>query len=357
MIPNRSKRGISNRFRPAAEALEDRSLMAVGQISLYIPNPAFDSPFFAPIRGSLPDGSIDVQQFNVGSVNPSYINSTTGTLVPGRTSFSPLEIVVATGPQSAGLFQAETLGATFDSARLTVRNTAAQVIEILSFNLVVVTSDTISGSNGSAPSEDLTFQYGSIQVTTMNPATNTPTSQGSYNLVLNQPSYNLLTIESESLAKASTANVSAQTVSAKAVSSAAPTTIKLTVAKPNHGKTLLTAKVASKHGVPTGNVTFYSGKLELGQVAVGANGKAALSVSTALLGKNKPFAIYSGGPDSTFQPATTITDEPAFEKNFEKWLGRPMTEDEWVLTSIWSQQGYNPAKMNSIYQSLATSSS
>ncbi len=34
-----------------------------------------------------------------------------------------------------------------------------------------------------------------------------------------------------------------------------------------------------------------------------------------------------------------------------------MTQDEWVLTSIWSQQGLTLAKMTSIYKPLATRSS
>jgi hypothetical protein len=359
MIPNRSRRGTSPRFRPVTETLEGRSLMAVGQFSLFIPSPAIGGGG-SPIRGSLPDGSIDVQQFNVDSVNPSFFNSTTGGLVAGKVGFAPLEIVIATGPQSAGLFQAETLGTPFNTATLTVRNTAAQVIEVLSFKLVVVTSDSISGSSGSAPNEDLTFQYGSIQVTTMNPATNTPTSQSSYNQILNQPTFNVPGITSSSLANASTAKVSAQaaqTVSAKAVATAVPTVITLSTAKTHHGTTTLTAKVTSKHGAPTGNVTFYSGTTELGQVAVGSNGRATLSVPSALIGKAKPFAVFSGAPDSTFQPSTTVSGKAAFVASFQKWLGRPMTQDEWVLTSIWSQQGLPLAKMTSIYKSLANKSS
>jgi hypothetical protein len=253
------------------------------------------------------------------------------------------------------------VGAHFNTATLTVRDTAARVIETLSFKLVLVSSDTMSGSSGeAAPVEDVKFLYGAYQITTINPTTLAPQSQASFSLVTNTPSFDVPGVTAQSLSTAPVVHASvakAHHVSAEAVSTAVPTTIKLTVAKPHHGKTLLTAKVASKNGVPTGNVTFYSGKTELGQVAVGPDGRATLSASTALIGKSKPFAIYSGGPDSAFQPATTVTGEAILQKSFQKWLVRPMTQDEWVLTSMWLQQGFTPAKMANIYKSLATKSS
>jgi type VI secretion system secreted protein Hcp len=359
MIPNRSRRGVRSRFRPVAETLEGRSLMAAGQISLIIPSAAVGTGF-SPIRGSLPDGSIDVQQFNLATNNPVTIGTTSGGAGAGKVQFSPLEVIVSAGPQSAGLFQAEAVGAHFNTATLTVRDTAARVIEILSFKLVLVTSDLTSGSSGDVPIEDVKFQFGAIQVTTMNPATNTVIAQTSFSLVTNLPTFDVPGITALSLAKVPATQVSASNahaVRAAAVSSSVPTTIKLAVAKPHHGTTLLTAKVASTQGVPTGNVTFYSGPTELGQVPVGSDGRATLSVPSALLGKTKPFAVFSGGPGSSFQPATTITGEPAFQKSFQKWLGRPMTQDEWVLTSMWSQQGLTLAKMTGFYKSLSTRSS
>jgi hypothetical protein len=356
MIPNRSRRGMPPRFRPVAETLEGRSLMAAGQITLFIPSAAFGAGF-SPVRGSLPDGSIDVQDFNVGTINPATIGSTGGGATTGKPQFAPLEVLISAGPQSAGLFQVETSGAHFNTATLTVRDTAARVIEILSFKLVFVTSDVTSGSTDSVPTEDVKVQFGAIQVTTMNPATNSVQAQASFSLVTNTPTFDIPGITALSLARAPATQVSvpkAHAVKAAAVSSAVPTTIKLTVAKPHHGTTLLTAKVASRQGVPTGNVTFYSGTTELGQVPVGSDGRATLPVPSALLGKAKPFAIYSGGPGSTFQPATTVTSEPTFQKSFQKWLGRPMTQDEWVLTSMWSQQGLTLARMTNIYKSLST---
>jgi type VI secretion system secreted protein Hcp len=360
MIPNRSKPVISTRFRPAAEALEGRSLMAIGQISLFIPSAAVGLPPSQTVRGSLPDGSIDVQQFNVATSNPTTIGSATGGAGTGKVQFLPLEIIVAPGPQSAALFQVEAVGAHFNTATLTVRDTAARVIETLSFKLVFVSSDAISGSSGAAPIEDLKFAYGAYQITTFNPTTQAPQVQTSFNLVTNTPTFDAPGVTAQSLPKATATHVSvakAHPVHAEAVSTAVPTTIKLTVAKPHHGRTLLTAKVASKNGPPTGNVTFYSGKTELGQVAVGPDGRATLSASTALIGKSKPYAIYSGGPGSAFQPATTVTGEATIQKSFQKWLARPMTQDEWVLTSMWLQQGFTPAKMANIYKSLATRSS
>ncbi len=354
MIPNRSKRGLSTRFRPSAEILEDRSLMAVGQISLYIPS-APVSGGLPPIRGSLPDGSIDVLAYSISSSNPTSVGSAASGTAAGKVLFSPLSLQFAVGSQSPGLFLVESSGSHFNSATLTIRNAAAQVVETITMELVIVATDSSSDSSGDSPMENVGFLYGSEQVTTYNPTTNTMLAQTSWSQVTNSPTLSVPGITSMSLPKASAAHVSGS-ISAEAVSTSAPTTIKLAVAKSHHGTTVLTAKVASTHGVPTGNVTFYSGKTELGQVAVGSDGKATLSVPTASLGKTKPFAIYSGGPDSTFQPATTVVGEPSFQKSFQKWLGRPMTQDEWVLTSIWSQQGLTLAKMTNIYKSLATKS-
>jgi type VI protein secretion system component Hcp len=352
MLRAPARRDRSPRFRPLLEGLEGRALLAAGQISLYIPSPALGTS--SPVRGNLPDGSIDILQYNVGYQNPVTIGSTT---VAGKVKFGPLDVLTQVGSQSAGLFVAEALGAHFNTFTLTVRDSAARLVATYEFKLVFVTSIQDSGDNsGSPPTEDVQVAYGAIRISTFNPVTQLMSSQSSFSQVTNQPVYDVPGVTAARIVRSSISPAAAlQThVVTAAQATSAATTIKLTtLTKPHGATTTLKAKVTSPQGVPTGNVTFYAGKTLLGSSAVTSNGTATLVIPAGSAGHAHIFAIYSGGPGSIFQPATTIGGEAAIQKSFQKWLGRPMTQDEWVLTSMWLQEGFTPTKMASIYRSLS----
>jgi type VI protein secretion system component Hcp len=356
MLRAPARRDRSPRFRPLMESLEGRALLATGQISLFIPSPAPGTS--SPVRGNLPDGSIDILQYNVGYQNPVTFGSTTGGAATGRVTFGRLDILTRVGSQSAGLFVDEALGAHFNTVTLTVRDSAARLVETLEFKLVFVTSIQDSGDNsGDPPTEDVQLAYGAIRISTFNPVTQLMMAQSSFSQVTNQPVYDVPGVAASRVVQSSivpAAALQTQQVVTPQATSAAKTTIKLTtLTKPHGATTTLKAKVTSPQGVPTGNVTFYAGKTLLGSSAVTSNGTATLVIPAGSAGHAHIFAIYSGGPGSSFRPATTIAGEAAIQKSFQKWLGRPMTQDEWTLTSMWLQEGFTPTKMGSIYRSLA----
>jgi type VI protein secretion system component Hcp len=360
MLRTSTRRDRSPRFRPLIEGLEGRALLAVGQISMFIPTPAVGTS--SPVRGKLPDGSIDILQFNVGYENPTTIGSTTGGVGTGKVKFGPLEIVTQVGSQSGALFAAEALGAHFNTLTLYVRDAGARVMATYEFKLVFVTSIQDSGDNsGDPPTEDVQLTYGAIRISTFNPVTLAMIAQTSFSLVTNQPVFDVPGVtaarvvqSSISPAAALQTQVPAAQATPSAVTTLAATTIRLTtVTKPHGATTTLKAKVTSAQGVPTGNVTFYAGKTLLGSSPVTSNGTATVVIPAGSAGHAHIFAIYSGGPGSSFKPATTIGGEAVIQKSFQKWLGRPMTQDEWVLTSMWLQEGFTPAKMGLIYRSLA----
>ncbi|NYF80821.1 Ig-like domain repeat protein [Granulicella arctica] len=66
---------------------------------------------------------------------------------------------------------------------------------------------------------------------------------------------------------------------------------------------ILTAKVSSSRGTPSGNVTFYNGTTALGGAVTVIDGTAALSVTSLPVGFNSLTAVYSG--DSYDSSATS----------------------------------------------------
>jgi hypothetical protein len=113
--------------------------------------------------------------------------------------------------------------------------------------------------------------------------------------------------------------------------------------------------VTSASGAPTGSVTFYAQATRLGDAPVGAGGTAVLTVPASDAGRARAraYAIYSGSTDSAFQPSSSVINGAQVRRLFRDNMGRPMTPDEWVLTSIWINQGLSTKHMGSIYRSLA----
>jgi type VI secretion system secreted protein Hcp len=351
MLRLRTRLRRTSRLSPGLEALEDRALAALGQISLAF-SPPVGGAGVPAVTGTLPDRSIDVLTYSVASLNPATIGGATGGAGAGRVTFDPLIVTAAAGPQSAPLFQAEASGAHFQSVVLSVRNSAAQMVTRYDFGTVFVSNIASSfATDDATPTETYQFQYGSVRITTFNPITTAITNVATWNQITNSP-----TVSTLGFAPTRVDATPGATDVATADAGAAAT--KVTLRSQRHagpgGATIgYTARVTSAAGVPTGAVTFYAGATRLGSAPVGLDGTATLTVPAAVVGRARAYAIYSGGPDSAFLPGSSVTNGAQVRRLFLDSMGRPMTADEWALTSIWINQGLSTQQMGSIYRSLA----
>jgi hypothetical protein len=86
----------------------------------------------------------------------------------------------------------------------------------------------------------------------------------------------------------------------------------------------LTAQLSTSAGSPTGHIVFAAGGATLGSAAVGANGSAALAISTLPAGTTQVVATYSG--DSNFNAAVSAPDSVLVIAN------SPVTLSPYTLT-------------------------
>jgi type VI protein secretion system component Hcp len=361
----RSRPSRPPHLNPTLEALEGRTLAAIGQISL-----SFSSVLGAAspvvVQGTLPDAnkSIDVLAYSFSTTNSTTVGSAASGAGAGKAVLSALTITAAVGPQSAPLYQVETTGSHFQSAQLIVRNSAAVVVAVYDFGAVFVSSiATGFGTGGSAPTETYQFNYGSLRETTYDPITNRVTNIAIWNQITNTPSVstalasiNTFSTNATAGATQGPADISPLSTAADAGSAATKVTLhSRRQAGPDGPTVTYTAVVTSAAGVPTGNVTFYAQATRLGDAPVGPGGTAILTVPASAAGRARPYAIYSGSADSAFQPSSSVTNGAQVRRLFRASMGRPMNPDEWVLTSIWINQGLSTKHMGSIYRSLAKS--
>jgi type VI protein secretion system component Hcp len=370
MLRLRSRPSRPPRLSPTLEALEGRTLATVGQISLSFTSVVGTAT--PVVQGTLPDvnHSIDVLDYSFSTANPTTIGSAATGAGAGKPVFGALTITAAVGPQSAPLYQVETTGGHFQTARLIVRNSAAQQVAAYDFALVLVSSISTSFStDDTTPTETYQFLYGSLRQTTYNPITNTVTNITTWSQVTNSPGFTVAlrsldtsNINATSVATPGPADISLRSTATAADAGAGPVGTKVTLhshsqAGPGGPTVTYTASVTSAAGVPTGDVTFYVQATRLGDAPVGPGGTAILTVPASAVGSTRarPYAIYSGSADSTFQPGSSVTNGAQVRRLFRTSMGRSMTPDEWVLTSMWINQGKSTKQMGSIYRSLAKS--
>ncbi|HWE39316.1 MAG TPA: hypothetical protein VG406_22390 [Isosphaeraceae bacterium] len=317
-----ARRARPARFRPRLEGLEDRALAAAGQVELILPVPPVGTN--ALVKGDLPDGGIDVATYQLSS----HVAS-------GKLVFDPLTIITHSGPQSPGLFATEANGIHFPAAVLMVRNDAAQVIATYTLGVVFVSSqsESIASGDGTQTETDV-LTFGSLQANSYNPATTALTATSTWSQVTNSPTLTIQALTSDPVATALTLKTSR-------------------VNGPGGPEVLLRAKATSAGGVPVGNVSFYSGTHLLGALPVQADGTASLTVPAAAVPRGRAYAIFSGGPGSSFQPSSSVSGQARMQRLFQASFHRAMNPDEWALTSMWLQQGFTPNSMASIYRSLA----
>jgi type VI protein secretion system component Hcp len=310
--------------------------------------------------------SIDVLAYSFGSTNPTSIGSATSGVGAGKVVLGTLTITATVGPQSAPLYQVETTGSHFQSAQLIVRNSAAMQVATYDFGLVLVSSITTSfATSGSAPTETYQFNYGSLRDTTYDPVTNKVTNIAIWNQVQNSPTFlaalradNTSSSNAAPVATQGPADIALRSNQADAGSAATKVTLHSHRQGGPDGPTVTdTASVTSAAGVPTGDVTFYVQATRLGEAPVGPDGTAVLTVPASAAGRARAraYAIYSGSADSAFQPSSSVTNGTQLRGLFRTSMGRPMTPYEWVLTSMWINQGLSTKQMGSIYRSLAKS--
>lgn len=349
-----SPRRRANRFRPEVHSLEERALLAIGQITLSLTGTA-TTGITKPVIGDLPGGLIELDSFNSGAVTPVSVTSGPAGVGAGKVSFAPLVINTIIGRHTPGLFLALSSGAHFTSAQIIVRDDAARILFTYNFGTVFVTQHEVSAAEGDfLPPETDTLKFGSLQVVINDPNTNKMSFMSQWNQITNTPTVSILGFRSSSVSTAALPQPQAGGGgTAVAAPAAVPTTVKLTAAKAGNG-TRLTAKVSSAGGTPTGSVAFYNGKTSLGLADVGADGTATITVA-GKLSKSKLVALYSGGPNSRFATGSSVTaQKSATLKLFQRLFNRPMDADEWMLTSLWLQQGTTLAKLAATYKRLAT---
>lgn len=361
MLRLSTRRPRRSRLRPGLEALENRALLAIGQIGLAFPiAPVGVSPPIPALKGLLPDGSFDVYSYSFNTQNPVTIGTSSGAGF-GKVSFQPLTITLPVGLQSPALFQVMASGGYFPSLRLDVRNDAGSLTARYELGLAFLTNITTSASSGDdAPTETYQFVYGSLRLTTFDPIALKTSFVGSWNQIRNTPDFltneNLSAFRFDATAEA-TDDPSARTqVATTAEAGATATTVTLRSrrqAGPDGPTITYTARVTSDSGVPTGAVTFYAGSTRLGDADVGPDGRAVLTVPASVVGRARAYAIYSGGLDSAFLPSTTVTGGGQVRRLFRDNMGRSMTADEWALTSIWLNQGRTVRQMGAVYRNLA----
>lgn len=141
----------------------------------------------------------------------------------------------------------------------------------------------------------VTNPHGLKTSVTYNGSTAPPTNAGSYTVVA--------TID-DSYYKGS---ASATLVIGKAASEVALETSATTALLRN--PVILTAKVSSSTGAPTGSVTFFSGGVALSNpITLNANGVATLTTSSLPIGTDSLAAIYSGNANYNSIASNTVTE-------------------------------------------------
>ncbi len=340
-------------FRPEFQDLEGRALLAIGQITLALTgvpsNPATN------VTGDLAGGLIDLASFNTAATAPVSIGSASAGASAGKLLFDPLVIQSVVGRHTPGLFLVMASGAHFTKAQIVVRDEAARIRVTYNFGTVFVSRHEIAAAVGDTNAiETDTLNFGSLQIIINDPNTNKVIQQTQWNQITNTNTVSTLGFPSSSV---STAAVSATAVGGgrnpgTVAPTGIPTNVQLTPAKVANG-TRLTAKVTSTGGTPTGSVAFYNGKTALGLAQVGSDGTATITVP-GKLSTSKLVALYSGGTNSRFATGSSVTaNKSATTKLFQRLFNRPMDADEWMLTSLWLQQGLTLAKLKATYMRLA----
>jgi type VI protein secretion system component Hcp len=348
-----NRRPVTKRRVLTFEGLEGRALLASGQITLQFL--ATSSPGNISVKGSMPDTTIDLLDVSLSSQTSASVGSTSGGAGAGKVAYAPLTFHTYVGSQTGPLFSVLASGAHFNQAQIVFRNGAGQVYLKYDLGLVFVTSQSIDGNSGTQPIETDQLVYGAIRVNYINPTTNFVMNTSSWSVVNNTNTFTVPGIAlTPSLVRAPTVSPAAALPTVSPAATAIDnisTSISLKTSKVG-SNLALKATVRAKTGVPEGLVTFYDGKTWLGTAEVGADGKATLNIPAGTARKHL-FAIFSGGPSSIYAPSSTVSGVGIQQKLFSKAFGRFMTASEWVLNSMWMQQGQTSASLGAVYNKIA----
>ena len=316
------------RLNPTLEALEDRTLAAIGQISLSF-SPVLGLASSTTVQGTLPDvnKSVDVLAYSFNTANPTTFSTTTGGAGAGKVAFGALTITAAVGPQSAPLYLVETSGSHFSSAQMIVRNSAAMQVAVYDFATVFPTSISTSfATGGSAPTETYTFLYGALRETSYDPVSLRVLNVATWSQIQNTSTFtpalatiNTFSTDATAGAAPGPADISVLSTAADASSSSAATKVTLHSHRqsgPGGPTITYTASVTSAAGVPTGRVTFYAQSTRLGDAPVAADGTATLTVAASAVGRALPTRSTVAAPIRPSNPAPASPMAPRSAASF-----------------------------------------
>jgi len=111
----------------------------------------------------------DLQNWSFGISQDVNIGSATGGVGAGKVNFEPFKVTKAIDQSSPSFFGTMCTGGHFDSAKLMIRKAGAVADQsggiYLQFDFLMVFVTNVSWSHGDpAPTEEITFEYGALQV-------------------------------------------------------------------------------------------------------------------------------------------------------------------------------------------------
>ncbi len=131
--------------------------------------------------------SINIDTFRFGFHNATTIGSSGGTGA-GTPTFDALDVSIALGNASPGLFAALTMGTQYTTATLTQKDANGKALAVWTLGHAFLTSDTISGDGLDTPEEELKFVFKSITEATASGMSGVPAASASWDQVTNTAS-------------------------------------------------------------------------------------------------------------------------------------------------------------------------
>ena len=141
----------------------------------------------------------DLQNWSFGISQDVNIGSASGGVGAGKVNFDPFKVTKAIDKSSPSFFGTMCQGGHFESAKLMVRKAGAVAGQsggiYLQFDFLLVFVTNISWSHGDpAPTEEITFEYGALQVNYHEQAKQgqlQPVKQTKWSRVLNSDNFSL----------------------------------------------------------------------------------------------------------------------------------------------------------------------
>jgi type VI secretion system secreted protein Hcp len=124
------------------------------------------------------EGEIELSSFSFGVENPTTIGSATGGAGAGKASFKEFTITKHTDKSSTTFFKNCCTGAHYTNVVITVRKTGdsgtARDFLVYKFQTVFTTKIDWSGPGDEGPEEEISFVYGTIEISYAPPDGTTP---------------------------------------------------------------------------------------------------------------------------------------------------------------------------------------